>query len=166
MDVQELVAKIQAELLGIAKNVVVHKGNDYIEVEIDRDNVVEAAKRLKGMGFDHVHDLTVVDYMKEGYFRVIYNLGSYTNQELAYYIVGLAYNIPRDSPTTVSLTRVYASAEFQEREAFEGFGITFEGHPDLKPLLLPPPVAEQKPLRKDFVVREEPEILAKPPKKA
>lgn len=158
MNAQELAEKIKSVLGDIVKKIEIHKGEDYIEIEVDKDSIVEAARKMKEFGFDHVHDLTVVDYIKEGYFRVIYNLGSYTVKELSYFIVGLAYNIPRNDPQTVSLTRVYTTAEFQEREAFEGFGVIFEGHPDLKPLLLPPPVAEQRPLRKDFIVKEEPEI--------
>ncbi|MCE4624477.1 MAG: NADH-quinone oxidoreductase subunit C [Desulfurococcales archaeon] len=156
MNVEELVAKVKEILSDMVKDVVVHKGNDYIEVEIDKDNIIEAAKRMKQAGFDHIKDLTVVDYPKDGVFRIIYNLSSYSNRELSYYIVGLAYNIPRDKPETVTLYPIYTTADFQEREAYEAFGITFKGHPDMRPLLLSPPVAEMKPLRKDFVVKEEP----------
>ena len=51
------------------------------------------------------------------------------------------------------------SAEFQEREMYEFFGVNFEGHPDLRPLLLTPDVAAQRPLRKDFKVVEEDDYL-------
>ena len=159
MNVNELISKIKDILGDMIKDVQIHKGNDYVEVVVDKERIIDAAIKMKQAGFDHVHDLTVVDYIKEGRFRIIYNLGSYTDKELSYYIVGLAYDIPRDKPETVSLTRVYTSAEFQEREAYEGFGIVFKGHPDLRPILLAPPLAELKPLRKDFVVKEEPEIL-------
>ncbi len=158
MTPEDVIGIVRNALGNMVKDVKIWKGNDYIEVEISKDDIVEAAKRLKEAGFDHVKDLTVVDYKKEGYFRIIYNLSSYNNIELSYYIVGLAYNIPRDSPTTKSLYWIYTSADFQEREAYEAFGIVFEGHPDLRPLLLAPTVAELKPLRKDFIVREEPEI--------
>ncbi len=157
---EELVERIKSLLGDFAKEIKIWK-NDYIEVEVDKENIEEVAKRMKEFGFDHVKDLTVVDYMKEGFFRIIYNLGSYDNFELSYYIVGIAYNIPRDKPVTKTLYYIYTSADFQEREAYEAFGITFEGHPDLRPVLLSPPVAELKPLRKDFVVKEDPEIIAK-----
>jgi len=159
VDASELVDGIKQILGDMVKDIKVHKGNDYVEVEVDKEKIVEAAVKMKENGFDHVHDITVVDYIKQGKLRIIYNLGSYTNRDLSYYIVGLAYEIPRDRPETVSLVQVYISAEFQEREAYEGFGIVFKGHPDLRPLLLAPTVADQKPLRKDFIVREEPEIL-------
>ncbi|MCE4610185.1 MAG: NADH-quinone oxidoreductase subunit C [Desulfurococcales archaeon] len=160
MSPEELVERIKSLLGDYAKEIKIWK-NDYIEVEVDKENIEEVAKRMKEFGFDHVKDLTVVDYMKEGFFRIIYNLGSYDNFELSYYIVGIAYNIPRDKPATKTLFYIYTSADFQEREAYEAFGITFEGHPDLRPVLLSPPVAELKPLRKDFVVKEDPEIITK-----
>jgi len=154
-DVVNLVKRVLGDLV---RDVKVWNGNDYIEVEVEKDNIIDAAKKMKEAGFDHIKDLTVVDYKKDGIFRIIYNLSSYNNLELSYYIVGLAYNIPRDSPVTKSLYWIYTSADFQEREAYEAFGIIFEGHPDLRPILLAPTVAELKPLRKDFIVREEPEI--------
>ena len=165
MTPEELAGKLRSILGELIIDVKVHKGNDYIEITVPSDKVIDAAKRLKSAGFDHIHDLTVVDYPKEGKFRLIYNLGSYSDPELSYYIVGLAYEIPRSNPVTITLYDVYTTADFQEREAYEGFGIIFQGHPDLKPLLLAPTVAELKPLRKDFIVREEPEILPQPPKR-
>jgi len=131
------------------------EGKDVIEVLVNVDNIVEAARKFKELGFDHVKSLTVVDYKKEGKIRVMYHASSYSNPELARYIVGLGYEIPRDRDRVPSLIDVWTSVDFQEREVFEGFGISFEGHPDMRPVLLAPTVAELKPLRKDFVVKEE-----------
>ena len=59
--------------------------------------------------------------------------------------------IPRDAPLLSTLTGVYRGAAWHEREAHEMFGLDFEGHPDLKPLLLPDGF-EGHPLRKEFVL--------------
>ncbi len=131
-------------------------GKDLVHVEVKPEHVLEAAKRLKDAGFDHVKDITAIDYKKEGIIKIIYHLSSYSNKELSRHILGLSYSIPRDQETVPSLYSIWTSADFQEREVFEGFGIHFEGHPDLRPLLLSPPVAELKPMRKDFIVKEEP----------
>ena len=77
--------------------------------------------------------------------------------------MGIGTEIPRDNPKMPTLVYVWRSVEFQEREVFEFFGIEFEGHPDLRPLLLSPPVAEKRPLRKDFIVKEEPIIRTREP---
>ena len=149
-DVKTLVERI---LEGMIRGVEIRKG--YVEVVVDLENVVEAARRLKEAGFDHVKSVTAVDYPKESKIRVTYHVSSYLNEELARVIVGLSVDLPRDNPVMESLTGIWRSAEFQEREVYEFFGVTFRGHPDLRPLLLIPELAEKRVLRKDFVVREE-----------
>ena len=59
--------------------------------------------------------------------------------------------IPRDPPVLPSATTVYRGAAWQERETHEMFGIEFDGHPGLDPLLLPDGF-EGHPLRKEFVL--------------
>jgi NADH-quinone oxidoreductase subunit C len=59
--------------------------------------------------------------------------------------------VPREAPVVPSVVNVYPGAGWHERETYEMFGIAFAGHPDLKPLLLPPRF-EGHPLRKEFVL--------------
>lgn len=59
--------------------------------------------------------------------------------------------LPVDAPALTSVTEVYPGAAWHERETYEMFGIGFDGHPELTPLLLPPEF-EGHPLRKDFVL--------------
>ncbi len=145
--------KLKENLGDLISKVEIHKGFILIETHIDK--VRETAKKLKEIGFDHVKSVTVVDRMKDGVFEVGYHVSSYLNKDLAKYVVELVTTVPRDKPLVPSLTDIWLSAEFQEREAYEGFGIIFKDHPDLRPILLAPPVAELKPMRKDFVVKEE-----------
>ena len=63
----------------------------------------------------------------------------------------LRTRVPREEPRLASLVGVYAGAAWHERETYEMFGVVFEGHPDLRPLLLPDGF-EGHPLRKDFVL--------------
>jgi NADH-quinone oxidoreductase subunit C len=59
--------------------------------------------------------------------------------------------VPRPDPVLPSITGIYRGANWHERETFEMFGVVFEGHPDLRPLLLPDGF-EGTPLRKDFIL--------------
>ncbi|MET8139579.1 NADH-quinone oxidoreductase subunit C [Sphaerisporangium sp. NPDC005288] len=59
--------------------------------------------------------------------------------------------VPRADPRLPSVTGVYRGADWHERETFEMFGVVFEGHPNLVPLLLPDGF-EGHPLRKDFIL--------------
>lgn len=128
----------------------------YIEVVVGKGDLVEAARAFKDAGFDHVVSVTAVDYPKEGVIKLSYHTSSYTNKALAGVILALSTYLERtDQPRVQSLTGVWPSSEFMEREVFEFFGVVFEGHPDLRPLLLIPELASKRVLRKDFVVREE-----------
>jgi NADH-quinone oxidoreductase subunit C len=83
----------------------------------------------------------VVDEME-----VVYDFNHYS--ELCR--VTLRVRIPRDEPRVPSISALYPGANWHERETHEFFGIVFEGHPNLEPLLLPED-ADFHPLRKDFV---------------
>jgi NADH-quinone oxidoreductase subunit C len=150
---EELLELLKHALGGLAKEVTVRK--DYVEVLVDADSVVPVANKLKELGFDHVKSITATDYPKESKIRVTYYVSSYLREDLAKPILGLSVDLPRDNPVMESLTGVWRSSEFQEREVYEFFGVTFRGHPDLRPLLLIPELAERRVLRKDFVVKEE-----------
>ncbi|MFC0040412.1 NADH-quinone oxidoreductase subunit C [Actinomadura rayongensis] len=90
--------------------------------------------------------LTGVDEMEEG-FAVVAHV--YSLQERHHLLVRT--RVPRAYPALPTATGVYRGAAWHERETFEMFGIEFEGHPHLVPLLLPDGF-EGNPLRKDFVL--------------
>ncbi|MEB3860577.1 MAG: NADH-quinone oxidoreductase subunit C, partial [Desulfurococcales archaeon] len=124
---------ISEALKGIDHSLAVEKG--YLEVSVPASALREAALRLKKAGFDHVKSLTVVDYAKKGEFKVMYMVSSYLNESLASSLVALSTIIERGNPKLPSLSDVWTSLFFQEREVYEMFGIEFEGHPDLRILL-------------------------------
>ena len=133
----------------------ISEGKGFLKVKVPADQLEKAAKALAANGFDHVKTVTVIDYKTRGVFEIAYHASSFLDMELARHIVELSTEIPREKPVIKSLVDVWPSAEFLERESFEFFGIVFEGHPDLRPILLLDEVASQHPLRKDFVVKEE-----------
>ena len=90
--------------------------------------------------------LTAVDWKAEG-FEVVCRLESLASG------LGLTLKtrIPRDPATCPSLSGLYRGALWMERECYDLFGIRFEGHPDLRRLLLPDDW-EGYPLRKDYAL--------------
>ncbi len=148
---------IQDSLKNVLKDniISIEQAKGYIDVLVPTDKLVDSAKKLKEFGFDHVKSVTAVDYIAKKQFKITYHISSYLNEELSKYIIGLSTIINRDDPHLPSLSKIWVSAEFQEREVYEFFGIIFDDHPDLRLLLLTPVVAALKPLRKDFVVKEE-----------
>jgi NADH-quinone oxidoreductase subunit C len=100
--------------------------------------------------FDCLTNLSGVDYPKREVIQVVYHLWSYPHRHL----FTLKADAPRDNPVLPSLAGVWAHAEWQEREVFDLLGVRFEGHPDLRRILMPEDWPGH-PLRKDFVEPEE-----------
>jgi NADH-quinone oxidoreductase subunit C len=96
--------------------------------------------------FEMLSDLTVVDRLGEQpRFEVVYHLYSVAKNHR----VRLKVGVPEDEPVVASATALFASADWMEREAFDLYGIRFDGHPDLRRILLYD-AFEGHPLRKDY----------------
>ncbi|GAC1305204.1 MAG: NADH-quinone oxidoreductase subunit C [Mucilaginibacter sp.] len=105
--------------------------------------------------FDFLSCLTGVDYGAEANrFGVVYHLASIPYQtQLTLKISKENNRDMNELPTFPSITSVYRSADWHEREAYDLTGIFFEGHPDLRRILLPDDW-EGFPLRKDYKTAE------------
>ena len=116
---------------------------------VKREEFYQVLSRLKDMGFDHLSDVTCVDYIDEGEIEVIYHLWSHVKK-----IRGMVKTrLPRESPSIKSIVDLWIGAQIHERESHELFGIEFQGNPDLSPLFLED-WEEMPPFRKDFDIRE------------
>ncbi len=97
------------------------------------------------LGFDYLVFLTALDRQAQGRLEVVYRLFSYRTKAG----VVIRVLLPRDGARVDSVSDIYRTAEWHERETAEMFGIEFVGHPDPRRLLLPDDL-EGYPLRKDF----------------
>ncbi len=112
----------------------------------------EVARYLRDdpdLQFDYLLCLSGVDYGPGKNLGVVYHLQSMT---LVHQIV-LKVDLPRESAALPSVALIWRTADWHEREAYDLFGIRFEGHPDLRRIFLPDDW-EGHPLRKDYVVQE------------
>jgi NADH-quinone oxidoreductase subunit C len=134
---------------------------DELTVVIAADAVVRACTLLRDdpeLGFDMLIDLTAVDrVVSDSGFEVVYHLYSLKNRRY------LSLKIMADEarPEVPSVTGVWASANWHERETFDMFGIKFTGHPDLRRFYMPEEF-EYHPLRKDFPLMGIPDSLPLP----
>jgi NADH-quinone oxidoreductase subunit C len=127
----------------------VGSANGRVTFTADRQVSHETLAALQSMEFDHLSDVTGVDYPADGEFEVVYHLWSHARKVRLIQKV----RIPRDSPLLQSATDLWPGAQIHEREIHELFGIGFEGNPDLSPLFLEN-WTEIPPFRKDFDTRE------------
>jgi len=104
----------------------------------------------RDLAFDTLHCLSGVDYPKEEKMEVVYHLSSLKHR---HWIV-LKVETPREGAKVPTVERVWRTANWHEREAYDLFGIVFEGHSDPRRILLPDDW-EGHPLRKDWVWPEE-----------
>jgi NADH-quinone oxidoreductase subunit C len=148
---EELATRLSEHLKGVATKVEADKRSMVINIEVDRSRILEAAKILSSLGFDHVKSLTGVDYPDKGVIELMVHIGSYS-RGLRRIMAILRSKLDRKDPRAPTLTQIWPSSELQEREAWEMFGIVFEGHPDLRRLLLPEEFEGLWPGRKDFEI--------------
>jgi NADH-quinone oxidoreductase subunit C len=125
-----------------------------IKIAVEPSNIVEVATFLRDdLGFDHAESVAGTDYPKDNQIEVIYHLGSYSKIELTGHVLSLTTRTNRDDASLPSLTSVYKSVEYHERETFEMLGVYFEGHPRNERFLLPEDWADIPPLRKEFKIK-------------
>lgn len=98
------------------------------------------------LGCTYFDWLTAVDQLADG-FAVVAHLWSVEQR----HHVLVRTRVPREAPRLGTITTVFRGANWHERETYEMFGVIFEGHPNLVPLLLPEGF-EGHPLRKEFVL--------------
>ncbi len=121
---------------------------DQVTIRVYKDRIAEVCKFLRdtpGLEFDFLTDLTAVDYpTRPQRFDVVLHLYSMTQNHRLRVKAGVGEN-----ETIPSVTSVWKAANWEEREAFDMFGMVFSGHPDLRRILLPEDW-EGYPLRKDY----------------
>jgi NADH-quinone oxidoreductase subunit C len=115
---------------------------------VDSKSLLEIAAYLKntrGLDFDYLDAITAVDYLD--YFEVIYQLTSLKHNHS---LVLKTRCYGRENPSLPSVVGLWRGADFQEREIYDLFGISFEGHPNLRRIVLWDGF-EGHPLRKDYL---------------
>jgi len=121
---------------------------DELTIWVDSIYLIESLNLLRNIGFTVLADLTAVDWFpSEPRFEGVYSLLAYERHERIRFKV----KVNGADPYIESVTGLWAGASPFEREVFDLFGIRFQGHPDLRRILMPDDW-EGYPLRKDYPV--------------
>jgi NADH/F420H2 dehydrogenase subunit C len=148
--------EVAAALVERFEGAVFHRSHGQPVVYLDKAHLAEAAQFLRDeQQFTMLLDVTAVDHLVDverisipgvtpERFEVVANLLSHPRNRR----IRLIAEVPADDTTVPSLAPTYRTAEVAEREVYDMFGITFEGHPELSRILMPDDWVGY-PLRKD-----------------
>jgi NADH-quinone oxidoreductase subunit C len=154
MDADQIAKMIEEKFPDQVLGSVSHAGQ--VGVMLKKDRIQEVCRFLHdepGLRMDHLTDLTAVDY--SAYpgdtglrFEVVYNMISTSHRHR----IRLKVRLPEDDPRVDSVTSVWNTANWHERETYDLMGIVFNGHPDLRRILLTEDWVGH-PLRKEYPLK-------------
>jgi NADH-quinone oxidoreductase subunit C len=119
-----------------------------LTLTIAREEIVTAARAVRQAGYNFLEDVTAVDWFPAvPRFQISYHIVSHSFKER----IRLRVMIDEDRAAVESITSVWPSANYYEREVFDLFGVRFDGHPNLRRIMMPEEWVGH-PLRKDYPV--------------
>lgn len=152
-----MLAEIKQQIdknIGMEAVVEIHETGLQGAIYIDPEYLVEVCQYLRdteGLYFDFLANVTAVDFFPEDFFEVVYHLSSIPYQKQITLKVKLACSRNLDQlPELNSVSQIWRTADWHEREIFDLMGIFFTGHPDMRRILMPDDW-EGYPLRKDYI---------------
>ncbi|HKK45318.1 MAG TPA: NADH-quinone oxidoreductase subunit C [Balneolaceae bacterium] len=142
---QKVVDGLSSEFSETFIGVYQSTGDTFVRVEAEA--IVDICRYLKNeQHFIYLTDIFGIDrFTSEERFEVVYDLVSLRDRERLF----IKVRLPEENPTVESITDVWKSASWMEREVFDMFGIKFENHPDFRRIYMPEDF-DYYPLRKEF----------------
>jgi NADH-quinone oxidoreductase subunit C len=154
MDPLQIAKMIEEKFAGQVLGITTHAGQ--VSVSLKKDMIKDVCLYLRNessLKMDHLPDLTAVDYSAYAgdsgpRFEVVYNMISTVYRHR----IRLKVRLPEDDPRIDTVSTVWQTANWHERETYDLMGIKFDGHPDLRRILLPEDW-EGHPLRKEYPLK-------------
>ena len=153
----------------ISSEAIPYEFRNQLTITVPKDSIVDVCRQLKQneeMSFDMLVDTTAIDFLREeNRFEVVYFLYSKKHKSR----VRIKTAVSEEDCTCPTLTSIWESANWYERETYDMYGIIFIGHPDLRRFYMPedyvvPDSGEPiYPLRKDFPLMGVPGSIPLPP---
>ncbi len=144
---EELKSKLESDFKEQVQTVILSAQKEVV-VLAKSETLLSLCQTLRDKpeySFEHLSNLTAVDYPKENKFTLVCHLWSYLNHQQ----ITVKLDTPRDKPIVPTLEKIWKSANWFEREVFDLYGVMFDGHSDLRRIMMPDDY-KKHPLRKDF----------------
>lgn len=149
MQPEEIINKIKEKFADSIEKIELNVLQPFIVIKKEKlKEIAEFLYSEKELAFNYLMCLSGVDW--RDYLEVVYHLYSFEHNHK----IILKVKIEKNNPKVSSISSIWKTANWHEREAYDLFGIIFEGHPDLRRILLPEDW-EGYPLRKDYTFPKE-----------
>jgi hypothetical protein len=138
---------LQSSIAALLPSASFEEGGDWLNVLIEPADWLQLAKQLReqeALHFDYLFCLTCIDW--KTHLTMVYHLSS----TIYRHNIVVKAKLDKIKPEIETVSHIWRTAEFHEREVYEMFGVNFLHHPDLRLLILPDGWEGKNPLRKDF----------------
>ena len=139
--------ELKAKITELVANASFEEGGEFLIVNADAAAWKIIASHLRydeSLQFDFLTFLTCIDW--KTHLTMVYHFDSYTY----HHNIMVKIKLSADKPEVETVSDIWQTANFHEREVYEMFGVNFINHPDLRLLILPDGWEGKKPMLKDF----------------
>ena len=139
--------ELKIKLTELFPSVTFDESGEWLNMNTTAGNFLKTAELLRNnttLNFDYLFCLTCVDW--KTHLTMVYHLTSTDHRQP----VVIKVQLDRNKPEIETVSHIWKTAEFHEREVYEMFGVNFLNHPDLRLLILPDGWEGRNPMRKDF----------------
>ena len=139
--------ELKIKLTELIPAAIFDESGEWLNIIIIPGEILKSAEILRNnpeLNFDYLFCQTCVDW--KTHLTMVYHLDSTTHRHQ----VVIKIQLDRNKPEIETVSHIWRTAEFHEREVYEMFGVNFLNHPDLRLLILPDGWEGKNPLRKDF----------------
>lgn len=138
---------LKNKITQLLPSAVFEEGGEWLNIQVAANDLPAFAQQLRNdpeLHFDYLFCLTCVDW--KTHLTMVYHLDSTVHR----HNVVIKVKLDTQQPQVPTVSHIWRTAEFHEREVYEMFGVDFKDHPDLRLLILPDGWEGKNPLRKDF----------------
>lgn len=139
--------ELRTKIIEMLPGATLEEAGEWPGINIESNEWLSFAQRLRNdqsLFFDYLFCITCIDW--KTHLTMVYHL---TSTKYRHTLV-VKSKLDRDNPEINSVSNLWKTAEFHEREVYEMFGVNFLNHPDLRLLILPDGWEGKKPMLKDF----------------
>jgi NADH-quinone oxidoreductase subunit C len=139
--------ELKSKITGLLATATVEEGAQWFTINVEPGEWRLLAEQLRhdsSLLFDYLFCLTCIDW--KTHLTMVYHLDSTKFR----HVVVIKSKLAADNPVIETVSDIWKTADFHEREVYEMFGVNFTGHPDLRLLILPDGWEGKRPMLKDF----------------